>query len=355
MNSKFQGLKNKGDQEKMKDLKQALELLLTEYEEENKTKTLLTDYATHWIEKKATNKKKPIRPNTLAGYRQINQLYLIPYFTEHPMYIEDMTVNDINAFYDELLERVSVNTVKHCKVNIVGIFKLAVKENLITYNPALLTDDLPAEKKFKGAIYTLEQLNQLVKICKNTPLEVPVTLTVRYGLRRSEILGLRWQDIDFEKNTIKICHTAIMSPESLMYVDNTKSETSKRILPLFDDIKEYLQILKFKQKKMRELCVSEYHDNDYICKWEDGRPITPDYISRNFKPFVRKNGLPPIRFHDLRHSVASLMIESGISVESVKYWLGHSNISTTEIYIHLNFNTNLRTKNALEQALFRAV
>lgn len=332
----------------MKDIKQTLALLLNELEDD-KQKTLFTDYAEHWIEKKATDKKKPVRPNTLAGYRQINRLYIIPYFTLHPMYLEDITVHDINAFYDDLLERVSVNTVKHCKVNMVSIFKLAIKEDMVMSNPALITDDLPTEKKFKGAIYTSEQLNELVKISKNTPFEIPVTITAKYGLRRSEVLGLRWQDIDFEKNIINICHTAIRSPEELVYVDNTKSETSKRILPLFDDTKEYLQTLKLRQEKEKSTH-KNYVDSDYICRWEDGRLITPDYISRNFKKFLQKNNMPEIRFHDLRHSVASIMVQSEIPIERIKNWLGHSTVSTTEIYIHLNFNTNLQTKTAMEKA-----
>lgn len=195
----------------------------------------------------------------------------------------------------------------------------------------------------------------LVKISKNTPFEIPVILTVKYGLRRSEVLGLRWQDIDFENETIHICHTAIKSPEKLTYVDNTKSETSKRILPLFDDIKEFLLILKRRQEIERNVCKSEYYINDYICKWSDGHPITPDYISRNFKVFLRKNDLPEIRFHDIRHSVATYVVSLDIPIEAIKNWLGHSDISTTEIYIHLGYNTNLQTKNAMEQALSIAI
>lgn len=136
----------------------------------------------------------------------------------------------------------------------------------------------------------------------------------------------------------------------LTYVDNTKSETSKRILPLFDDTKEYLQTLKLRQEK-EKLAHKNYVDSDYICRWEDGHLITPDYISRNFKKFLQKNNMPEIRFHDLRHSVASMMVQSEIPIERIKNWLGHSTVSTTEIYIHLNFNANLQTKTAMEQAL----
>lgn len=339
----------------MKNLKQTLQLLLAECEDDDSEKIIFTDYIEHWIEKRANDKKKPIRANTLASYKQINRLYIIPYFTKNPVYLEDMTVQDINKFYDDLLDRVSVNTVKHVKVNMTNIFKLAIKENLVMYNPALSTEDLPPEKKFKGSVYSEEQLQQLVKISKNTPFETPVILTVKYGLRRSEVLGLRWQDIDFQNGTIHICHTAIKSPEELTYVDNTKSETSKRILPLFDDIKEFLLILKRCQEIERNVCKGEYYINDYICKWSDGHPITPDYISRNFKAFLRKNDMPEIRFHDIRHSVATYMVSLNIPIESIKNWLGYSDISTTEIYIHLGYNTNLQTKNVMEQALSIAI
>lgn len=133
----------------MKNLKQTLQLLLAECEDDDSEKIIFTDYIEHWIEKRANDKKKPIRANTLASYKQINRLYIIPYFTKNPVYLEDMTVQDINKFYDDLLDRVSVNTVKHVKVNMTNIFKLAIKENLVMYNPALSTEDLPPEKNSK--------------------------------------------------------------------------------------------------------------------------------------------------------------------------------------------------------------
>lgn len=334
----------------METLEKSLRALLAEYESSSSNKTLFHEYIWHWIDKKATDKKKPVRPNTLAGYKQMNRLYIEPYFKKRNMYLEDIKVKDINNFYDYLLDYVGVNTVKHVNSNMNSIFKLAVKEELVEYNPVANADSLPKEKKFKGAIYDEELLTNLIKISIGTVLEAPIILTAKYGLRRSEVLGLRWQDIDFKKETLSICHTAIGGLEGLYYVDNTKSETSNRTLPLFTDVKEYLFKLKSEQERNKQTLGVQYSDNDYVCKWEDGRPITPDYLSHAFPKLLQKNNLPQIRFHDLRHSVASEMINKGVAIENVKQWLGHSDISTTEIYIHLNYHANLRTKIAMESA-----
>ncbi len=334
----------------MKTLEQTLRALLAEYDNAQNNKILFHEYIWHWINKKSVDKKKPVRPNTLSGYKQMNRLYIEPYFKEKNMYLQDIRTKDINDFYDYLLKYVGVNTVKHVNSNMNSIFKLAIKEELIEFNPVTNAEALPKEKKFKGNVYDEKLLDKLIETVKGTTIEIPVLLTVKYGLRRSEVLGLRWRDIDFEKDIMTIQHTAIQSLDGLYYVDNTKSETSNRVLPLFSDVRQYLLNLKTKQQNNRQKYGERYFDNDYVCKWEDGRPLTPDYVSHAFNKLLKQHSLPLIRFHDLRHSVASEMINKGVNIENVKQWLGHSSILTTEIYVHLNFYTNLNTKFTMERA-----
>ena len=107
--------------------------------------------------------------------------------------------------------------------------------------------------------------------------------------------------------------------------------------------------LKIKQKENKQKYGEQYFDNGYVCKWANGKLITPDYLSHAFPKLLQKNNLPQIRFHDLRHSVASEMVNKGIAIENIKQWLGHSSILTTEIYIHLNFYANLGIKKLWNQ------
>lgn len=173
-----------------------------------------------------------------------------------------------------------------------------------------------------------------------------------YGFRRSEVLGLRWSSIDFKNNKIKVEHTAILVGAKTTYVDDTKTKSSFRTLPLISNVKEYLLKLKEKQKQDKEIFGDSYQDNDYICKWVDGRPILPNYVTQKFKEIITKNDLEPIRFHDLRHSSASLLIQLGFSLKDIQEWLGHGDVSTTgNIYTHLLFESKIEIGDRLQEQL----
>jgi integrase len=184
----------------------------------------------------------------------------------------------------------------------------------------------------------VEQVHVLLTVIVNDVLYPAILLALFYGLRRSEVCGLRWQDIDFNAKTMTICNTVTMIGEKREQ-ERTKSAASHRTLTLIDSTIPILRAIRRKQLEQRMLLGSEYYVDEkgyeHVCVWPDGKPISPHYVSAHFKAILKKNGLPDIRFHDLRHTAGSLLLESGASIKQVQEFMGHEQSSTTlDIYAH---------------------
>ena len=133
-------------------------------------------------------------------------------------------------------------------------------------------------------------------------------------------------------------HT-VVKVNSVVRKNSTKNNSSRRAYPITEDIRKILELLKKQQEKNRTVFGDTYVSSDYVLTWEDGRPYSPDYISHAFKRFLEQNELPPIRFHELRHSCASIMLTNGCNLKDVQAWLGHSDIKmTANIYGHLDMD-----------------
>ena len=156
-----------------------------------------------------------------------------------------------------------------------------------------------------------------------------------YGLRRSELLGLKWDSIDFENEMLTIRHT-VVKVYTTVAKDKTKTKSSYRSFPLLPEMRDLFLTLRDEQERNRRLLGRGYVKTDYVFCWPDGRPFTSDYVSHRFGKLLKKYGLPPIRLHDLRHSCASFLINRGFDLKAVQEWMGHADIGTTaNIYGHL--------------------
>ncbi len=176
-----------------------------------------------------------------------------------------------------------------------------------------------------------------------------------YGLRRSEILGLRWQAVDFQNNLITINHTVVhckIGKELIIAAkDRAKNKTSCRSMPLVPQFRDLLLQMKKRQESCRNLCGSSYTDSDYVFVNDMGIPYKPNYVTQHFQLVLKKNGLRIIRFHDLRHTCASLLLKNGVPMKDIQEWLGHSDFNTTaNIYAHLD-TTSKTTSAATMSAL----
>lgn len=174
----------------------------------------------------------------------------------------------------------------------------------------------------RTVMLTADEGQSVIDAFEGHPLHTAVILSLYYGLRRSEVLGLKWSAIDFDKNTLTINHT-IVKNLTIEAKDSTKSETSERTYTMTPEVRKLLQEQRTKAS------------SEYINAWSDGRTYRPDYVTRGFQRVLKAHGLRKMRFHDLRHSTASILFDKGWQLEDVKNWLGHSDIETTSnIYLH---------------------
>lgn len=311
---------------------------------------LFTDFLLEWLEMM----KSSVEMTTYGSYSVCIKSRIIPYFKKYKLKLREVTPKHIQDYYQyELNQGLSANTVIHRHANIRKALQHALKIGLINYNPADRIER-PKIGKFVGSIYDANELEILFNIVKGKRIELAVILGAFYGLRRSEIVGLKWSAIDFERKTLAIKHTvtetSLEGKTTTVEKDRTKTKSSYRTLPLIAPFEELLQELREKQTLNQEACGKAYCLDylEYIYVNEVGERIKPGYITQNFAIVLKNNKLKKIRFHDLRHSCASLLYANGVSLKEIQEWLGHSDISTTSnIYTHLDFSSKVASANAI--------
>ena len=212
----------------------------------------------------------------------------------------------------------------------------------------------PKSPKYEAKYYDLNQLKTLFEYLKNDKYELMYTMTAFYGLRRSKLCGMKWESIDFDKNTLtlnsSVIQTSVNGKLLLIKKNIMKNATSKRTMPLIPEIKEALLKLKEQQERNKAYFKNGYNQEFLDCVWVDdiGKLVNPNTVTDHFKSFLARNGLPHISFHELRHSCASLLIACGVSLKEIQEWLGHSAISTTaDIYRHPNYSSKLNVVSTL--------
>ena len=318
---------------------------------------LFADFLEQWLSVVKTR----IEITTYASYENQVKKTIAPYFRERQITLKNLKATDIQTFYMVQLNRVKPNSVIHYHANIHAALKYAVKIDLIDFNPADKVER-PKKNSFSPSFYSDEEIERLFEVSQGTLLEIPIFLGAFYGLRRSEVVGLKWSAIDFEKDTITINHiitTCSLGGKHVQVVkDTTKTKSSRRTLPLVKPFKERLVELYQKQEEYKELCGNSYNYEfeEYICVDPMGNLTQPNYISDAFPRLLEKNGLRHIRFHDLRHSCASLLLANGVPMKQIQEWLGHSDFSTTaNIYAHLDYTSKLSSADALVNGLSDAL
>lgn len=275
-----------------------------------------------------------IEETTAYGYRGMIENYLKPQLGE--IRLQKLTARDIQQYYTWLMDekKLSPNTViKHHNL-LTNTLNAAERQEYITKNPMRAVSP-PKKRQREAKFYTPEQLGILLDKAVGTRLELPVFICAYLGLRRGELCGLRWSDVDLEHKTITIENTRTQAGKKEIE-KGTKTASSTRTLYLPDTLCDMLKAAKEHQQACRAEYKNAYDDNDYVVVMEDGRPFRPNYLSELFGKFLADNDLPKIVLHELRHTFASLSNQAGIPVYNIGKALGHSTPATTQkIYTHL--------------------
>ena len=310
---------------------------------------LFADFMEQWL----AIIKNSVAVTTYSSYSNMVKKVVVPYFRKRQITLHELSAKHIQDFYLHELKRVSASSVIHYHANIHKALKYAVKLDLIPTNPADKIER-PKKERYLASFYDADEINRLFEISKGTKLELPILFGAFYGMRRSEALGMKWDAIDFERNTITIRHTLttvnLDGKHITVAEDRTKNKSSMRTLPLVQFVKERLVELKDEQEENRRLCGRSYVKDyeGYVCINEIGDIIKPNYVSCGFPKLLETHGMRRVRFHDLRHSCASLLLANGVPMKQIQEWLGHSDFSTTaNIYAHLDYSSKVISADAM--------
>lgn len=250
--------------------------------------------------------------------------------------LQKLKGSDIQVYYANLITKknLSSNTVKkhHNLLNVA--FKFAVKQEILQKNPI---DSVEAPKTQVANInfYNQEQIQTLLLLSKGHRLELVIHLAAMLGLRREEMLGLKWSCVDFSTQRIEIKEVRTQAGTGTI-TKAPKTNSSRRTLFFPKDILVLLESTKNKQAEYKEIFGAEYIDDNYVIAWENGTPLLPNYTSELFSKFISHNNLTPITLHGLRHSFATIASAKNIPLYDIGRALGHSDTSTTsKIYTHL--------------------
>jgi integrase len=308
---------------------------------------LFSEYMLQWLERT----KLKVAPGTYRGYRYNIKAGIYPYFQERQIRLIDLRAVDLEDYYSYLREQgLSGNTVLHHHANIHKALKDAVRLELVDRNVAEIVER-PRKEKYLPSHYSVEEVNLLLEALQEHWLYVPVLLSVFYGLRRSEVLGLQWKSIDFETKTIAIQHTRIYGEidgkETVIGRDVLKRKSSYRTLPMPEPVWKLLYHLKTVRYGSESVPTDAY-----VCLNREGNPLAPNEFTRSFKQFLLNNGLREIRLHDLRHTCASILIQNRVPLIEVQQWLGHSTLETTaDLYAHLEYESKKGNAELLKKIL----
>lgn len=311
------------------------------------------EYLDYWLKEYCYNN---LSINTIEGYEQYINRHIKPSLGN--IQLDKLKPLQLQTFYSEKLENGKINgkgglskqTVRTLHRIIHGALTQAVKWQLVVRNVADCVEP-PKPKKYEAKFLDDEQTNLIINKIKDTDIYIPVIIAIYTGMRRGEVLGLSWQNINFEKKYIRVVQELSCTKQGLKILP-PKTNKSIRNIAIPDTLVKILKNHKAEQIKNKLLFGSKYQNPDMVCTYQNGKLFYPKRFSAKFNEFLRKNDLPVIRFHDLRHSHASLLVKIGIQPKVISERLGHSNIGITmDLYSHLYENADIEVADMFDKII----
>ena len=311
------------------------------------SKQTVEDFLNYWIKYKSTR----CEYTTIYGYKNIANNYIIPHLGK--IQLKQLQPHHIIEYMDTVSkEGLSNNTIKKHHDLLKSMMKQAVLEDKVAYNILDKVEPPKTEKK-EMSFYTVDELVTLLDIISTKPaLDISVHIAAYTGLRREEILGLKWDCVDFD-NAVFLIKKAITKAGAVVIEKKPKTKDSYRKISIPDYLLEKLKT--YKQIQIRNAKLFDSPEYEYIFCKPNGQRYHVNYISTMFKNIIEQYNLKPIRFHDLRHTFASIAQELGISIFEISKALGHSTIATTSnIYTHLFDETHAKVTDSVAKGIEEA-
>jgi integrase len=343
----YSGFDKKSDAEKALPelLKKAQAGLLLEPQ-----KMTLGEFLQEWL---WTQCEPRLSKTTLEGYKLHVEKYIVPALGKIPL--QKLHPMQLNKFFSNLLQegRLSSTTVRNIYRTLSSALNYAARMQLIERNPLQFVN-CPKKQKTPGKALELEDLIQIMQAARGTEFEVPIHLAAALGLRRGEILGLRWSDVNLQKGYLEIRRALARVPGEIFFKE-PKTEESQRKMYLPDGLIVLLKAHRKKQMEIKLFLGPEYKDYSLVVCRQNGEPWNPSTFTKRFQEFIEKNNLPRIRFHDLRHTNSTLLMGYGkLSPKIVADWLGHSTTAITEeVYTHVNDAMKKEAADIIERLLYK--
>ncbi|MBJ6361840.1 site-specific integrase [Paenibacillus sp. MAHUQ-46] len=296
------------------------------------------------------SKSHKVRPVTLGTYKLNITKHITPYFQNQEM--GKITTQMIEKFYTHLSKEsgLAERTIQDIHKIVKSSFKTAVKRRYLSYSPAA-DAEAPKVPRKEMSVWNLEETVCFLKICDKSDLHIAFLLALTTGMRQSEILAIRWKDVDFENGVLHVRQT--LSHDGKHIYQDTKTKSSTRSITLIEKTMDSLKEHRKKVKKQKLSAGTNYQDNDLVICTKLGTPINPRNLLRTFYKLMEKANVPKIRFHDLRHTVATLMLSKNINPKVVKEILGHYDIRVTlDTYSHFLPSVHRETATQYGEMLF---
>ena len=301
----------------------------------------LAAFCEKWLAEYA---KPKLKSATLRGYSVILRNNIIPLIGHNKMSkLKPVNIQEwVNILRDESL---SPKTIKNSFSLLHKIYDTAITWGVTENNPCIGVE-LPRQNKTEAKYYNNEQVALLIEKLETLPqselrYKAGTLLALFTGIRLGELMGLKWEDVDFDNQTISIKRTRYYSSDIGTYIDTPKTEKSLRTVSAPIECIELLQELKKQQQENALLLLNKWEDSGFVITNDYGAPLYPTQVSLWFSKFIKRNNLDHISFHGLRHTHTSLLYHLDVNIVQISKRLGHSQISTTQnIYTHLFNDTD---------------
>src|SRR6266700_2052634 len=287
-------------------------------------------YLEKWIDQVVKLTK---RPNTYNGYRSVVKCHLIPSLGH--IKLQKLTVEQLQAFFAEKQETLKPKTLALIHSVLSSALSNAVKCGLVGRNVASLVS-LPSVERYEGQVLTVDQARKLLEVARGSRLDVLLLVALTTGMRRGELVALHWSDLDFETGILQVRRN-VTYMDGVGYVEREpKTKAGRRKIRLAGVVLEALKEHGDRQQQARMKAGEKWQDRGLIFSNIYGGFFDADHMGAMFKKLLKKAGLPDVRFHDLRHSVATVLLAAKIDLKVVSELLGHSSVAiTADIYAHV--------------------